>query len=650
LNKIDRIRELVDELNKAANAYYKHDSPIMTDKQYDDLYDELSILENETGYILIGSPTQEVQGEVVNFLEKVEHKYPMLSSNKTKELAVVRKFMGDKDVIQSWKLDGLTVVADYRKGVLYRAVTRGDGTIGEDVTHAFKHCNNLPTKLRIPVDITFRGECVIPWDTFKRINSELEEPYSHPRNLAAGTLRQLDANIAIERKLEYYVFDIIEGFDSGNLIGDFAYASGLNMPVVENCMIKDLVGDFTKFNPENFRLPVDGLIYRYDDTKYGKSLGYTSHHPLDMLALKWQDQLYETTLVDIEWNTSKTGLINPVAIFNPVDLDGAITTRATLHNISYIEDLKLGIGDSIMVYRANMVIPKVHENLTKSNTWKLPDKCPCCGGKVKIHNENGSKTLHCCNEGCLAKLLSRLTHYVSKNALNIDGFSEATIDKFMELGWLTSLSDIYTLQERRNEMMVLDGFGKKSAEKLLGAIEKSKTTTLERYLYGLSIPLIGRTASKTISKYFKGDYAKFIESLEDYFDFSRLDDFGSTMNKSIGDWYRKYSDTEDAYIPMLLNFDISKVESVTDNTINLRGKVFVVTGSLEHYSNRNELVAEIESLGGKVSGSVSVKTSYLINNDGLSNSSKNKKAKELNVPIITEEDFLQLIGKQKENY
>jgi len=441
------------------------------------------------------------------------------------------------------------------------------------------------------------------------------------------------------------VFDVVEGSDCGTLVGEYVYASDLGMPVVECCMVNDLDECFDTFNPENFRLPVDGIIYRYDEREYGKSLGTTSHHPLDMLALKWQDQLYETTLTDIEWNTSKTGLINPVAIFDPVDLDGAITTRATLHNVSYIEDLELGVGDTIMVYRANMVIPKVHENLTKSNTWKLPDKCPCCGGEVEIHNENGSKTLHCCNDDCQAKLLSRLTHYVSKNALNIDGFSEATIEKFMELGWLTSLSGIYTLHEHKNEMMVLDGFGKRSTEKLLVAIEKSKVTTLERYLYGLSIPLIGRTASKTISKYFKGGYVKFIEALEDRFDFSQLEDFGSTMNKSVYDWYEKYINTEDAYIPRLLEFDIPNVGSSADNMAELTEKVFVITGSLLHYANRNELVAEIEGLGGKVSGSVSAKTNYLINNDSMSTSGKNKKAHELNIPIITEEEFLKLIGK-----
>lgn len=645
MNKIDRIRELIGAINAAAVAYYRNDNPTMTDKQYDDLYDELSMLENETGYILIGSPTQKVQGEVVDFLEKVEHKYPMLSSNKTKDLDSVRKFIGDKDVIQSWKMDGLTVVAEYRKGLLYKAVTRGNGTVGEDVTHTFKHCINLPVRLRKSIDITFRGECVIPWDTFERINSELDEPYSHPRNLAAGTLRQLDSNIAIERKLEYYVFDVVDGFDCGNLVENYDYAFELDMPVVDRIMVFDLGVCVKSFNPETFRLPVDGLIYRYDNTAYGKSLGTTSHHPLDTLAFKWQDQLYETTLTDIEWSTSKTGLINPVAIFDPVDLDGAVTTRATLHNVSYIEDLELGIGDSITVYRANMVIPKVHENLTKSKTWKIPDKCPCCGGEVEIHNENGSKTLHCCNDGCQAKLLSRLSHYVSKNALNIDGFSEATIEKLMELGWLTSLSDIYTLHEHKNEIMVLDGFGKKSTEKLLAAIEKSKNTTLERYLYGLSVPLIGRTASKTISKYFKGDYAKFIEALESGFDFSRLEDFGNTMNTNIHRWYEKYSDTEDAYIPMLLDFNIPKVKSSNGDCVDLAGKIFVVTGSLLHYSNRNELVEEIEGLGGKVSGSVSAKTNYLINNDSMSTSGKNKKAHGLNIPIITEEDFLKLIGK-----
>lgn len=637
------MKELVEELNKAANAYYKYDSPIMTDKQYDDLYDELTSLEKETGYILTGSPTQKVQGDVVDNLEKVDHKYPMLSSNKTKDLDVVRKFISDKDAIQSWKLDGLTVVVEYRNGELYKAVTRGNGTVGEDVTHTFKHCVNLPVRLRKPVDITFRGECVIPWDTFERINFELLEPYSHPRNLAAGTLRQLDANIAIERKLEYYVFDIVDGFDSGNLIGDYAYASDLDMPVVEHCAIRDLGEDFNKFNPENFRLPVDGLIYRYDDTEYGKSLGTTSHHPLDMLALKWQDRLYETTLTDIEWNTSKTGLINPVAIFNPVDLDGAVTTRATLHNVSYIEDLELGIGDSIMVYRANMVIPKVHENLTKSNTWKLPDKCPCCGGDVEIHNENGSKTLHCCNDDCQAKLLSRLIHFCSKNAINIEGVSESRIEKLINIGLLENFVDIYWLFQYRDQLGRLEGMGNKSVSTLINNIEKSRNTTLDRFIYSLSIPLIGRTASKTISKYLHGDFEDFYDKWINNYNWSLLDDFGSTMNDSMNNFIRHNC----LWIKELANeFKFERqMENNKNEGVDLSGKTFVITGSLNTFTNREELKELIENLGGKVSGSVSAKTNYLINNDKLSGSSKNKKAKELNVSIITEDEFLQLIGK-----
>lgn len=644
MNKVDRIKELVEELNKAANAYYKYDNLTMTDKQYDDLYDELFALENETGYILTGSPTQKVQGDVVDFLVKVEHKYPMLSSNKTKDLAIVRKFIGDNDVIQSWKLDGLTVVAEYKNGMLYKAVTRGNGIVGEDVTHTFKHCINLPVKLREPANITFRGECVIPWGTFEEINSELEETYSHPRNLAAGTLRQLDANIAIERKLEYYVFDVVDGFESGNLIGNYAYASDLDMPVVEHCMVSgNLEECFRKFNPENFRLPVDGLIYRYDDTGYGKSLGTTSHHPLDMLAFKWQDQLYETILTDIEWNTSKTGLINPVAIFNPVDLEGAVTTRATLHNVSYIEDLELGIGDTIQIYRSNMVIPKVHANLTKSNTWMIPDKCPCCGGEAEIHNENGSKTLHCCNDACTAKLLARIVHFCSKNAINIEDMSEATIEFVVNKGWIRRFKDIYDLKQYTGEWIKCSGFGQKSVYKLIDNIEKSRNTALDRFIYSLSIPLIGKTASKTISKYLNGSFEDFFDKWINNYNWTLLDDFGATMNDSMNNfilhnclWVKKLADE--------FVFNEPKLNQQKDVLNTLDRKTFVITGSVNRFKNRDELKELIESLGGKVSGSVSTKTDFLINNDSTSNSGKNKKAFELRIPVITEEEFMKMIN------
>lgn len=629
-------------MNRYKDEYYNRSISLISDYEYDQLFDELKELEESTGVIMTNSPTQNVGYEVKSKLEKVEHKYPMLSANKTKELNVVRKFIGDRDVVQSWKLDGLTIVAEYKKGLLYRAVTRGDGTRGENVTHTFKHCINLPVRLRKPIDITFRGECVIPWDTFEKINSELEEPYSHPRNLASGTLRQLDANIAIERGLEYYVFDVVEGFDCGNLIGDYAYASGLDMPVVGHCLVKDLDECFNVFNPDKYRLPVDGLIYRYDDTVYGKSLGTTSHHPLDMLALKWQDQLYETTLTGIEWNTSKTGLVNPVAIFTPVDLEGAVTSRATLHNVSYIEDLELGTGDTIQIYRSNMVIPKVHDNLTRSNTWKLPEKCPCCSGEVEIHNENGSKTLHCCNDNCQAKLLSKLVHFVSKNAINIDGLSEATLEKFINFGWLNKFDDIYYLKERADSISILDGFGEKSTTKLLEAINNSRNTTLDRFIYALSIPLIGKSASKVISKYFNGDFNHFYNEWIKEFNFTILEDFGKVMNNSMQNfirhnciWIRELAD--------LFSFENGSVDTEKST---LLGLTFVITGSLDTFSNRDECKNKIESLGGKVNGSVSMKTNYLVNNDIESNSGKNKKAKELGVPIITENELLSLI---KEN-
>ena len=458
----------MDVLHKASIAYYRDDNPIMSDKQYDDLYDELEGLEKETGVILAGSPTQKVQGEVVDYLPKVKHSKPMLSANKTKSLDDIKIFIGRNQVVQSWKLDGLTVVATFKNGKLIQAVTRGNGIVGEDVTHTFKHCINIPLQLSEPIDITFRGECVIPWDTFKAINEALDEPYSHPRNLAAGTLRQLDANIAIKRQLEYYVFDVVEGYDSGSLMKDYFFAASLGMPIVEHCIVTDLNICYDAFDPEEFRLPVDGLIYRYDDTAYGKSLGSTQHHSLDMMALKWADELYETTLTGIEWQTSRTGLINPVAVFSPVDLCGAITSRATLHNLSYIEDLELGIGDTIQIYRANMVIPKVHDNLTRSNTWTYPNICPTCGHLTEVHNDNGSKTLHCTNPACKAKLINRLINFVSRKCMNIDGLGEKIIEQLIDKKLINNIADIYYLTFE--DIASLKKNGKKFAQNLIDAI------------------------------------------------------------------------------------------------------------------------------------------------------------------------------------
>lgn len=642
MNKINRIKELVDVLHKASIAYYKDDNPIMSDKQYDDLYDELELLEKETGLILAGSPTQKVQGEVVNYLPKVKHSKPMLSANKTKNLDDIKKFIGDKRVVQSWKLDGLSVVATYKKGKLVQAVTRGDGTVGEDVTHTFKQCVNIPLSLKWAVDVTFRGECVVSWDTFRRINNTLEQPYSHPRNLAAGSLRQLDANIAKERNLEYYVFDIVDGYNSGSLYTNYSFAETIGMPVVDHCIITDIDSCYKEFNPDNYRLPADGIIYRYDDTLYGESLGNTQHHPLDMMALKWADDLYETTLTGIEWQTSRTGLINPVAVFDKVIIDGSEITKATLHNISYIENLQLGIGDTISIYKANKIIPKVHDNLTRSNTWTYPKTCPTCGCPTEVHNENGSKTLHCTNPACRAKLINRLVNFVSRKCMNIDGLSEETLTKFVEWGWVKNLFDVYNLAPHYSELAKISGFGKRSVEKLQKAIENSKSVELDHFIAALSIPGIGTSQAKELAKKFK-TWEAFEEAGCENFEFSKLDSFGEVANKKIHHWF--VSMYQEDRIPQLVRNLKFIGENDTNKDERLAGLTFVITGSLHHFENRDALKRELESRGAKVSGSVSAKTSYLINNDIDSTSSKNKKAKQLNIPIVNEEYIIGMLFK-----
>ena len=629
----------MDVLHKASIAYYRDDNPIMSDKQYDDLYDELEGLEKETGVILAGSPTQKVQGEVVDYLPKVKHSKPMLSANKTKSLDDIKIFIGRNQVVQSWKLDGLTVVATFKNGKLIQAVTRGNGIVGEDVTHTFKHCINIPLQLSEPIDITFRGECVIPWDTFKAINEALDEPYSHPRNLAAGTLRQLDANIAIKRQLEYYVFDVVEGYDSGSLMKDYFFAASLGMPIVEHCIVTDLNICYDAFDPEEFRLPVDGLIYRYDDTAYGKSLGSTQHHSLDMMALKWADELYETTLTGIEWQTSRTGLINPVAVFSPVDLCGAITSRATLHNLSYIEDLELGIGDTIQIYRANMVIPKVHDNLTRSNTWTYPNICPTCGHLTEVHNDNGSKTLHCTNPACKAKLINRLVNFVSRKGMNIDGLSEETLTKFVEWGWIKNLFDVYNLTQYFSELKHKEGFGTRSVKKLQDAIENSKNVELDHFIAALSIPGIGTAQAKELAKKFK-TWETFDEAGHGSYDFSTLNGFGEIANRNIHNWF--YTMYQEDCIPQLVR-NLHFINSNTEEDNRLSGMTFVITGALTHFANRDELKKELESHGAKVVGTISNKTSYLINNDINSTSSKNLKAIKLGIPIITENDLISML-------
>ena len=641
MDKVQKIKELTSILQKASYAYYGLDRPLMTDKKYDDLYDELSTLEKETNCVLAGSPTIKVQGYLLDGFTKVKHTKPMLSANKTKDTKEIEKFVTNNRFYGSYKLDGLTVVVRYKNGEFIQGITRGTGIEGEDVTEQCKFIKNLPMTIPYKSNLELRGECVISWDEFKRINRNLDTPYSHPRNLASGTLRNLDLNIIKDRNLSFVVFECVTDMKEDSKSETLIDVHNMGFEIVPITKLNSTVDQVNDaLQPEFYQYPTDGIIFELDSRKLSESLGSTSHHECCRMALKWEDELYETTLKDIEWNTSKTGLINPVAVFEPVDLDGAITTRATLHNVSYIEDLQLGIGDTIQVYRANMVIPKVHSNLTRSNAWKLPDKCPCCGGDVEIHNENGSKTLHCMNPDCKAKLLGKLVHFVSKNAINIDGMSEGTLQLLIERGWVKSFKDLYNLKENQIYLWKYHtvGFGEKSVDKLLENIEKSRNTTLDRFIYGLCIPLIGRTASKEIAKFFKYDYKKFrTDGIVTHY--SQIDGFGDNMNQSLHDYLRE----NHMKIFTLADEFIFETKSESSNNADLSNKTFVITGSLNHYKNRDELINIIEQLGSKVSGSVSSKTNYLINNDVTSTSGKNKKAKDLGIPIISENQFVQMI-------
>ena len=640
MDKVKRIKELTEQLQKASYAYYGQDHSIMSDKKYDILYDELSALEIETECILAGSPTQKVQGYVLEGFNKIKHSKPMLSANKTKNIKEINKFINNEDFYCSYKLDGLTLVVKYLDGKFVQGITRGNGLVGEDVTEQCKFIKNIPMQISNKNPIELRGECVISWEEFRRINEKLDVPYSHPRNLAAGTLRNLDLNTVKERNLSFIVFEMVSPSFIHKLDG-LKVLEGLGFECVERST-GSVESCINKMHPEFYKYPTDGLVFEINSSEISKRLGSTAHHECCRMALKWEDELYETKLKDIEWSTSKTGLINPIAVFEPVDLDGAITSRATLHNISYIEDLQLGIGDTIQVYRANMVIPKVHNNLTMSNTWELPNKCSCCGGKVKICNNNGSKTLHCINNNCKAKLLGKLVHFVSKNAINIEGLSEQTLQKFIDLGWINNFIDIYNLNKHVPEMSQLEGFGKRSASKLISAIENSRKTTLSRFIYALSIPLIGKSASKTISKYFKDSYEEFIKAWSCGFGFfwTQLNDFGKSMHTSMANYYL---DNYDMIKELRKEFYFESNDNSKSN-IDLSGKTFVVTGALSYYKNRDELINSIEQLNGKVSGSVSKKTSYLINNDVNSKSGKNKKAIDLGIPIISEKDFVNMIS------
>lgn len=652
MNKIERIKELTEKLHKASVAYYQYDNPIYTDKQYDDMYDELEQLEKETGIVLAGSPTQKVQGFILKGLEKQKHSKPMLSAAKTKDVKEIKKFINWRDFYGSYKLDGLTLVVIFEDGELKTALTRGSGEDGEVVTEAAKMISNLPKKIEYKDRLELRGECVVSWDSFNYINERLEEPFSHPRNMAAGSIRNLDTNIARERMLEFVVFECVTDIGTDNKFEVLNQVESLGFTVVERiygecedrCPIDMIVDEMT---PDKYKYPVDGLIFEINSRQISESLGSTSHHENARMALKWTDETYETIFRDIEWNTTRSGLVNPTAIFDTVNIQGSDVSRATLHNLSYIEELELGYGDIIEVYKSNMIIPKVHDNLIRSNTWTYPTTCPCCNHPTEIHNENGSKTLHCTNPDCSAKFISKLTNFVNKNGMNIVGLSESTLETLVEKNYVTSFVDLYHLDKYKAELSALPGLGAKSVSKLLASINDSRTVDLTHLITAMGINLIGKSTAKLISKHCEDNIHGFIFIMENTsLEFAAVDGIGVVATTSLDNWWHE---NRDMFYELLGELDIQMIkEDKPENTgANLNNATFCITGKLEHFENRDSLISSIEMHGGKYLNSVSSKLNYLINNDKTSTSGKNKKALEVGCDIISEADYLQMIGETK---
>lgn len=638
MEKIGRIKELTELLNKAADAYYNTGNTIMEDYEFDALLEELRSLEQETGFVMMASPTHNVGYEVKSELKKIKHNHPMLSLSKTKNWNEFIRYFGSKDVIGMVKMDGITGSLRYINGELVSAETRGNGEIGEDIFHNIKTVKTVPHKIPYKDELIIDGEIICTYDDFEPFSTE----YKNPRNFASGSIRLLDSNECAKRPLTFVAWNVIKGFDDENsFLRKLVLIDELGFTVVPWTSSFDWdAKEFLVNKAKKLGYPIDGLVGRFDDIKYGESLGATSHHSNAAYAFKFGDETYETTLRGVEWNTTRTGIIAPVAIFDEVDLDGALTTRATLHNLSIIEQLELGIGDTITVYRSNMVIPKIGDNLTRSNTLKIPTTCPCCGKPTEVKYTDNSKVLICTNPDCAAKKLARFTHFVSRKCMNIDGLSERTLEALISNNLIKNFRDIYHLNEHLDKLYTIDGMGKKSVENLLNSIEKSRDVKLENFIAALGIPNIGLSAAKAISKKFNGDHYDFVHALTNGYDFSQIDDFGEITNKSLHDWW----DSKDPMVellPMEVNFI---VDNDASSNASLDGKSFCITGILTHYDNRDALVKVIEDNGGKYVSSVSKKTDYLINNEKTSTSGKNKKAIDLNIPIISEEDFINMIG------
>ncbi len=647
-----KIINLINTLNNASNAYYNLNDSIMTDYEYDKLYDELVELEKSTSILMSNSPTRRVGFDVIDKFTRVEHKSPMLSLDKTKSFDELVDFLGENTGLLSWKLDGLTVVLEYKNGQLVSAVTRGNGTVGEDITHNAKVFANVPLTLNEPSNITVRGEAIIDFETFQSINDKLilkgEEPYKNPRNLCSGSVRQLNSKITSERKVKFIAFGLIDSnLEFANKSDTLNWLLDNNFDIVEHKTVNKETFE-TEFNYfknkiENLEFATDGLVLTYDNIAYSNSLGKTSKFPKDSIAFKWKDELATTNLIDVEWNTSRAGTINPVAIFEPVNIEGTEVERASLHNLTIFESFELGIGDTISVYKANMIIPQVLENETRSNTLKAPETCSACGTKTEVQKTNETAVLLCPNPSCSAKHLYSFIHFVERNAMNIAGFSQATIEKFIGLGYLESFVDIYTLENHKEEITSLKGFGEKSYLKLQTSIEESRTVKIENFIYALGISNVGLSTAKTIIQKLN------ITSIEEFLDLKfdhlvNVDGVGDIVAKNILD-YTTDNKNRDLVLKLASKLNIL-VETKVAVDSKVTGKSFVITGSLELYKNRNELQEQIESLGGTVASSIKKDTDYLINNDINSNSSKNKSAKEKNIPIITEEQFIELFIKE----
>ena len=644
-----RMQELVELLNRAAKAYYQDADEIMSNYEYDALYDELQALEAQTGVTLSSSPTVNVGYEVLSELPKERHPSPMLSLDKTKDVAGLQAFAGDQKVVMSWKMDGLTIVLTYRNGGLVKAVTRGNGEVGEVITANARTFKNLPLQIPYKGDLVLRGEAVIGYKDFEKINEEIAEvdaKYKNPRNLCSGSVRQLNSEITAKRNVKFYGFSLVqaEGVDFHNSrAAQLDWLASQGFEVVEHIVVsrEEIPNEVIKFSEKivSNDFPSDGLVLIYDDVAYGQSLGRTSKFPRDSFAFKWADETSKTVLREIEWSPSRTGLINPVAIFDPVELEGTTVSRASVHNISIMEELELGIGDQIEVYKANMIIPQIAENLTRSGVKDIPKVCPVCGGATEVRSISNAKALYCTNPECQAKQLKSYALFVSRDALNIDGLSEATLEKFIARGFIHDFADLFHLEQHREEICEMDGFGEKSYNNLITSVEKARETTLPRLIYGLGIANIGLANAKLICKEIGHDPERVMDLTAE--DLAAIDGIGDVI---AGNYVAYFADAEHRELFEKLLKEVKLPEEQEDvGEQTFAGMNFVITGSVEHFANRNEVKALIESKGGKVTGSVTSKTNYLINNNVESTSSKNKKAKDLGIPIITEEDFLKML-------